>query len=95
MKPVAISAYYTNWIQTVTQPREPNSVSMWIRDLKSGDDAVADQLWNRYFSRLVGLARKHLGKQPRRVADEEDVALSVFKSLCRGTENGNFSGIPD
>ena len=38
------------------------------------------QLWQRYYRRLLGLARKKLGDSPRRVADEEDVVLSAFQA---------------
>jgi DNA-directed RNA polymerase specialized sigma24 family protein len=51
------------------------SVTHWIHALKAGDAAAAQQLWERYFRRLVGLARKRLRTARRRVADEDDVAL--------------------
>ena len=71
------------------------SVSHWIGQLKAGDRAAAQQLWERYYRRLVGLARRRLQGQPRRAADEEDVALSAFDSFCRGTENGRFPQLHD
>jgi DNA-directed RNA polymerase specialized sigma24 family protein len=67
-----------------------DSVTVWINQLKAGDRQAAQQLWDRYFQRLVGLARKKLRDAPRRVADEEDVALSAFDSFCRGAERGRF-----
>jgi len=66
------------------------SVTQWIADLKVGDPEAAHRLSKRYFDRLVQLARKRLGHTPRRVADEEDVALSVFKSLCLGAARGHY-----
>jgi DNA-directed RNA polymerase specialized sigma24 family protein len=36
-----------------------------------------------------------LRNAPRRVADEEDVALSAFDSLCRGIEQGRFPDLKD
>ena len=68
-----------------------NSVTVWIDDLKQGDDEAAAKLWRRYFDGLVGVARRQLGVAPRRVADEEDVALSVFDVLCRGAAQGRFT----
>ena len=53
------------------------------------------RLWERYFRRLVGLARRKLQDTPRRVADEEDVALSAFASFCRGAEAGCFPQLAD
>lgn len=73
-----------------------NSVSHWIELLQSsGSPDAAEQLWARYFERLVRLARGRLQRQPRRAADEEDVALSAFHSFCRGTEQGRFPRLAD
>jgi DNA-directed RNA polymerase specialized sigma24 family protein len=52
-------------------------------------------LWERYFRRLVTLARSNLGALPRRVADEEDVALSAFHSFCQGAVRGRFPQLDD
>jgi len=52
-------------------------------------------LWERYFARLVGLARQKLRSTPRRAADEEDVALSAFDSFCRQAEAGRFPQLLD
>jgi DNA-directed RNA polymerase specialized sigma24 family protein len=52
-------------------------------------------LWERYYRRLVGLARARLAGLPRPAADEEDVALSAFDSFCRGAENGRFPRLAD
>jgi DNA-directed RNA polymerase specialized sigma24 family protein len=71
------------------------SVSQWIGRLQAGDAAAAQQLWERYFQRLVGLARKKLEGLARRAADEEDVALSAFDSFCRGASNGRFPQLFD
>jgi DNA-directed RNA polymerase specialized sigma24 family protein len=43
----------------------------------------------------VALARERLRGCPRRVADEEDVALSAFDSFCRGAEKGHFPRLTD
>ncbi len=71
------------------------SVSVWIAELKAGDGLAAQRLWEDYFPRLVGLARKKLREMPRRAADEEDVALSAFDSFCRGAEQGRFPRVAD
>lgn len=74
---------------------EDDPVTLWIEGLKAGDDAAVADLWNRYFDRLVQLARQRLGTTPRRVADEEDVAVSVFRCLCAGAEHGRLAEIED
>jgi DNA-directed RNA polymerase specialized sigma24 family protein len=71
------------------------SVTRWLGQLRTGDPAAAQQLWERYFRRLVGLARKKLQGAPRRAADEEDVALSAFDSFCRNAELGRFPQLAD
>ncbi len=71
------------------------SVTHWITQLKAGNPAAAQKLWEGYFRRMVGLARKKLQGLPRRVADEEDVALSAFDSFCRGAEHGRFPQLTD
>src|SRR5262245_32352310 len=71
------------------------SVTQWLERLQAGDQAAAQPLWERYFHRLVGLARAKLEGTPRRAADEEDVALSAFDSFCRGAERGHFPQLAD
>ncbi|MEZ6063249.1 MAG: ECF-type sigma factor [Planctomycetaceae bacterium] len=71
------------------------TITHWIVRLKQGDQAAAEQLWNRYFQRLVGLARVRLRGAISRAADEEDVALSAFHSMCRGAERGHFPKLQD
>jgi DNA-directed RNA polymerase specialized sigma24 family protein len=73
----------------------PGSVTVWIEALRAGEAVAAQQLWEGYFSRLVGLARQKLLGHPRAAADEEDVALSAFDSFCRGVANGQFPRLSD
>jgi DNA-directed RNA polymerase specialized sigma24 family protein len=73
----------------------PGSVTLWIQQLKAGDQAALHHLWEGYFPRLVAMARKKLGRSPRQAADEEDVALSAFDSFCRGVEQGRFPRLDD
>lgn len=62
------------------------SVSLWLNRLKAGDRAGAGVLWQKYFTRLVGLSRRWLEGIPDRAADAEDVALSAMHSFCRRAE---------
>jgi DNA-directed RNA polymerase specialized sigma24 family protein len=71
------------------------SVSAWIGGLKAGDSMAAQKLWERYFQRLVGLARKILLTALRQAADEEDVAVSAFDSFCRRAAQGRFPRLED
>jgi DNA-directed RNA polymerase specialized sigma24 family protein len=71
------------------------AVTDWIDQLKRGDPLAAQRLWEAYCRRLVELARKKLRGSRRREADEEDVALSAFDSLCRGAGQGRFPQLAD
>jgi hypothetical protein len=63
------------------------SVTGWIGHIKRGDHAAARTLWERYFDRLVRLARGKLAGVRGLAADEEDVALSAFDSLVAPIAN--------
>jgi DNA-directed RNA polymerase specialized sigma24 family protein len=73
----------------------PGSVTNWIAQLKAGDAAAAQPLWERYFGRMVALARKKLQGGRRRERDEEDVALSALNSFCQGAMRGKFPQLAD
>lgn len=60
-----------------------------------GDEAAARKLWEAYFEQLVSLARRRLRGSARRVADEEDVALSALDSFCRCAREGKFPRLDD
>jgi DNA-directed RNA polymerase specialized sigma24 family protein len=71
------------------------SATRWLGRLRAGDEEAAQKLWERYFRRLVGLARRRLQGHRQRVEDEEDVALGAFASFCRGARAGRFSRLRD
>lgn len=73
------------------------SVSRWIGELKAGDVAAVQPLWERYFAQLVQLARAKLRatRRPGVVEDEEDAALSAFNSFCAGAAQGRFPLLSD
>ncbi len=66
------------------------SVTHWIQGLKDGREDAAAALWQHYFQRLVHVSGRKLGAASRRVADEEDIAVTAFKSLCLGAAAGRF-----
>lgn len=71
------------------------SVTGWIPGVKAGDDQAAQKLWETYFHRLMGLARKKLRGRKLRQADEEDAVLSALDSFCRAAEQGKFPQLTD
>src|SRR5881392_3150310 len=72
-----------------------DSLTALFNRLQAGDHAAAQPIWDRYFPRLVELARARYWGASRRVADEEDVALSAFDSFCRGAAQGRFPQLDD
>jgi RNA polymerase sigma factor (sigma-70 family) len=71
------------------------SVTRWITALKSGDVSAAQPLWERYYRRLVSLARERLPSARRREADEEDVVQSAFNSFFQGVARDRFPQLID
>ncbi len=74
---------------------EEGSITRWLESLKAGDRAAAGPLWDRFFSRMLGLARASIqpGTPGLAAADEEDAVLSAFESFCAGAENGQFDEV--
>ena len=80
----------------MTNPDEQRgSITQWIDQVQEGDSLAANELWNHYYQRLVGLARKKLLDSPRRVADEDDVVVDAFNSFYKGVQAGRFPRLED
>jgi DNA-directed RNA polymerase specialized sigma24 family protein len=73
--------------------QDDKPISHWIARLKASDQAAAQPLWECYFERLVRLARARLS--PGGAVDGEDIALSAFRSFCRGAAAGRFPNLSD
>ncbi|MEK6249377.1 MAG: ECF-type sigma factor, partial [Planctomycetales bacterium] len=71
------------------------SVTIWLDELKQGDQQAAQQLWQRYWHQLIRLANKKLGRSAGRVADAEDVAICAIDSFYRGAQEGRFPKLED
>lgn len=75
--------------------RTDDSVRDWLPGFKAGDSDAVRLAWERYFKRLVGLAHSVLHGSPNRQGDEEDVALSAFKSFYFRAQQGKFPHLED
>ena len=69
-----------------SSPSSVQSVTQWLEQRQAGDSAAEQQLWQRYFERLIRLAWHKLGDLPRRLADEEYVVLSAFHDFQVGSK---------
>lgn len=72
-----------------------DAVSLWLEELKQGDDSAARKLWDHFVLRLYEAARKKLRPDSRRVYDEQDAAQSAFYALCAGVSAGRFPDLTD
>lgn len=70
--------------------RDDEPVTIWLAGLLDGQSMCAQHLFHEVYDRLVNLARKRLGQQRPRWADEEDMALSAFHSFIDGAADGEF-----
>ena len=46
------------------------------------DDSVSSAIWNQYFEQLLRFAKHQMRGMPKVASDEEDITLSVLKSVC-------------
>jgi RNA polymerase sigma factor (sigma-70 family) len=67
------------------------SVSHWLDQLATEEASVAErQLFDRYFEKLIEVARLKLRSASRSIDDEEDLALSAIDSFFRRAAGGEF-----
>jgi len=72
-----------------------DNVTGWIAKLGDGDDQAAHAIFDRYYERIVKLARRNLRAGRCREADEEDVAVNAMHSFFRGAGEGRFPVLND
>jgi hypothetical protein len=70
-------------------------VTIPIEDLRYRNPDAVRALWDRYFQRLVALAREKLRNGRCGMADGEDMALGAFESFCRRAAEGRFPDMTD
>jgi DNA-directed RNA polymerase specialized sigma24 family protein len=64
------------------------SITRWIEELRKGDGAAAEMLWQFLKSRLMSLASRKVGFAIS--YDQDDVALDAFATLCEGIQEGRY-----
>jgi hypothetical protein len=65
---------------------EEGSITRCLGLLRAGDPGGAQLIWDRYFRRLVALARSRLRAGPS--GDGEDVVVEVFDTFLRNAGEG-------
>jgi RNA polymerase sigma factor (sigma-70 family) len=74
---------------------DSHSITRWIERLRQDDPRATAALWERFLGRMLAVARQRLGTAPRRVADEEDVAVAAFERFLHGVRAGRFPRLND
>ncbi len=72
-----------------------HSVTWMIERLKADDSQAAGEIWQRFFARLLPLARARLRGLSDRAVDEEDVLVSVFDRFFRAAGENRFARLSD
>lgn len=77
------------------EPSENRSITRLIHLLKANDSQAAAEIWQRFFQRLLPLARARLRGVSDRLVDEEDLLVSVFDRFYRAVQEERFSRVRD
>ncbi|XZE55096.1 sigma-70 family RNA polymerase sigma factor [Planctomycetaceae bacterium SH139] len=66
------------------------SVTYYMNQLREGNRDATEELWQRFYSRLVRLAHNRMKAKFRRVTSEEDVATIAIAECFKSLEEGRF-----
>ena len=87
-------------IEQVVSPASSNPIEFTPTDkslvvmVRDGDEDAAEALYDRYARRVFGLVRSKLGARLSAMTEPEDIVQSVFKSMFRGMQAGNYDAPP-
>ena len=71
------------------------SVTNCMNQLRDGNHDAANELWQRFYSRLVRLAHNRMNAKFRRVTSGEDVAAIAIAECFKSLEEGRFPELTD
>lgn len=81
----------SNAPESMAEASSDRSLVAMVRD---GNEWAAAQLYDRYARRLFGLVDAKLGHRLRSTMEPEDIVQSVFRSMFRGVQSGNYNAPP-
>jgi RNA polymerase sigma-70 factor (ECF subfamily) len=61
-----------------------------VQRWKDGDDSAADEIFERYLTRLIGLARSRLSPALARRVDAEDIVQSAYHTFFRNAREDRY-----
>ncbi|OAI48953.1 hypothetical protein AYO44_06610 [Planctomycetaceae bacterium SCGC AG-212-F19] len=70
----------------MTDERSGDLMAQWCQ----GNERAAAELFQRYASQLIALARSRLSAKLNRRLDPEDIVLSAYRSFFAGARQGQF-----
>jgi RNA polymerase sigma-70 factor (ECF subfamily) len=92
------SDFDNGWCTLTPADPDPSALTHTDRSLlvlvRGGDEDAATTLYERYARRVFGLVEAKLGNRLRASTEPEDVVQSVFKSMFRGVQAGNYDAPP-
>ncbi len=59
--------------------------------VRGGDQDAAQELYDRYARRVLGLVKAKFSKRMQTMTEPEDVVQSIFRSVFRGVQAGNYN----
>jgi RNA polymerase sigma-70 factor (ECF subfamily) len=68
-----------------------DSFAEFLARLRSGDDAAARELFQRFAGQLIALARRRFNTRLQRKVDPEDIVQSAYKSFFLRYGDGNLN----
>jgi RNA polymerase sigma factor (sigma-70 family) len=66
------------------------SITSQFAQFRDGDSLALGKLWERYFPRMLSLARKSLSGETRFVPDADEVVQKAFVRLWQRTQHGRM-----
>jgi RNA polymerase sigma-70 factor, ECF subfamily len=79
----------------VSDSPDPHSDQELVGRCRTGSESAAAELFNRYVSRLMGVARRRIGERMNSRLDPEDVVQSVFRTFFTRLKDDQFEIVGD
>jgi DNA-directed RNA polymerase specialized sigma24 family protein len=70
-----------------------DDLKLLLDSIQNQNKEAFEQFWNLHFNRLTTLARRKMTHVNKRVADEEDIAISAIHSFYNGLAEKRFHSI--
>ncbi len=70
-----------------------SDLQQFLVAIANEDDQAISQFWDAHFDRLAALARQKMSRSVSRIADGEDIALSVLNSFFTGVTQQRFRNL--